>query len=72
MKPLFFSKGGDIMKMTVTLTQEEVEEIIKKHLETKFKTVGKIKLEVGEQWVGHGPNEHRTPAFKGATTEVEL
>jgi len=58
------------MKMTVTLTPKEVEEIIKKHLSTKFKTVGEIKLEVSKDYVGF--YDETVLRFKGATTEVEL
>ena len=58
------------MKMTVNLSPKEVEEIVKVHLLTKFKTVGPIKLEVSKDYVGY--HEATVLRFKGATTEVEL
>lgn len=58
--------------MTVTLTPKEVEEIVKTHLETKFKSVGEIKLEVGKELRGTQMDEYYESVFKGATTEVEL
>lgn len=60
------------MEMTVTLTPEEVEEIVKSYLESKFKVVGEVKLEVGQELRGHYTNEHYVTVFKGITTKVEL
>ena len=60
------------MKMEVTLSKDEVIQIIEKHLQDKFMTVGKVRIEVGEEWQGYGPNETRAIAFKGAKCEVEL
>lgn len=60
------------MKMKVTLTQKEVGQIIKEHLAEKFKVVGEVKLEVGQELRGHYTNEHYETFFKSATCEVEV
>jgi hypothetical protein len=60
------------MKMKVDLTPKEVKEILKEHLSQKFKIVGEIKLEVGQELRGHFANEHYEAVFKGATLEVEM
>lgn len=60
------------MKLSVTVTPKEVEEIVKTHLLTKFKSVGDIKLEVGQELRGQHTNEHYVTVFKGAKTEVEM
>ena len=60
------------MKMQVTVTPEEVEQIVKEHLSQKFKKVGDVKLEVGKELRGHHTNEHYVTVFKGATCEVEI
>lgn len=60
------------MKMQVTLSSKEVEQIIKEHLSQKFKDVGEVKLEVGQELRGHYTSEHYATVFKGATCEVEL
>jgi hypothetical protein len=59
------------MKMKVTLTPNEVEKIIKEHLEKKFKSVGEIKLEVGQEMRGHYTSERYVAVFKGVTCEIE-
>lgn len=60
------------MKMQVTVTPKEVEEIVKAHLQQKFKTVGEVKLEVGKELQGYGYNEQYVTVFKGAKCEVEM
>jgi hypothetical protein len=60
------------MKTQITLSQEEVQEIIKNHLEEKFKVVGPVKIWLGKQVDGDGYNESHYTVFKGATCEVEL
>lgn len=60
------------MKMQVTLTPKEIEQIVKEHLFKKFKTVGEVKLEVGQELRGYAQNEHYVTVFKGATCEVEM
>ncbi|MCT8138624.1 hypothetical protein H1D32_13260 [Anaerobacillus sp. CMMVII] len=60
------------MKMQVTLSPKEVEQIVKEHLFTKFKTVGEVKLEIGKQSRGYGYAEETVTVFKGATCEVEI
>lgn len=59
------------MKLNVTLAPDEVEQIVKEHLSKKFKTVGKIKLEVGQELRGHYTSERYEAVFKGVTCEVE-
>jgi len=58
--------------MKVTLTPKEVEQIVLEHLNKKFKNVGEVKLEVGQESRGHYTNEHYVTVFKGATCEVEM
>lgn len=60
------------MKMKVTLTPKEVEQIVKEHLTQKFKTVGEVNLEVGQELRGHYTNEHYEAVFKGVICEVEM
>lgn len=49
-----------------------MEQIVNDHLSKKFKTVGEIKLEVGQELRGHYTNEHYVTVFKGVTCEVEM
>lgn len=58
--------------MRITLTPKEVEQIVKEHLSQKFKNVGDIKLEVGQELRGHYTNEHYEAVFKGVSCEVEV
>lgn len=60
------------MKMQVTLTPEEVKQIIKDHLQKKFRVVGDVTLDVSETWQGYGYNEHKLVSFKGAVCEVKV
>ena len=60
------------MKMEVTLSPEEIKEIIKIHLFEKFKTVGDVKIKVEQELRGHGYNEYYVSVFNGAVVEVEL
>lgn len=60
------------MKMEVTLSPKEIEELVRKHLETKFSKVGEVKLEVKKQLVGQHTNEYYETIFGGATCKVEL
>lgn len=60
------------MKMQVTLTPEEVKQIIKDHLDQKFSSVGDVKLNVSEVWQGYGYNEYKSTMFSGVTCEVEI
>lgn len=60
------------MKMAITLTPEEVAAIVKEHLEGKFKTVGRVKMEVGQELQGNGMYEQYHTVFKGASCDVEM
>lgn len=60
------------MKMEVTLSPEEIKQIIKDYLDQKFSSVGDVKLSVSEVWQGHGYNEYKTTIFTGAVCEVEI
>lgn len=60
------------MKMKIELTEKEVKEIIQEHLQSKFKSVGKVKIRVGTDWVGYGMDERQTTVFEGASWEVEM
>jgi hypothetical protein len=59
------------VKMKVTLSPNEVEEIIKEYLQQKFTNVGEVKMEVSRELRGHYTNEYYETVFKGATCEVE-
>ncbi|MBO3793251.1 hypothetical protein [Bacillus subtilis] len=59
------------MKLKVSLSPEEVKQIIKSHLEKKFGNVGNVTLEVKRELRGHYTNEHYETIFKGAKCEVE-
>lgn len=60
------------MKMTLTLSEKEVETAIKFYLEKveDFK-VKSIKLKVGNVSHGYGPTETTYPGFRHAECEVE-
>lgn len=60
------------MNAKVSLNPKEIEQIIKDHLSVKFKTVGKVTIEVGKELRGHYTNEHYEAVFKGITCEVEM
>jgi len=60
------------MKMTVSLSEKEVQTILAEHLAKKFSKVGEVKLEVGKQLRGYHSSERYTAVFKVATCEVEV
>ncbi len=60
------------MKLQVSLSEKEVQEILEEHLANKFKKVGEVHLEVGKQLKGHYTGEHYETVFKQATCEVEV
>ena len=60
------------MNAKITLKESEIEQIILEHLLKKFKVVNSVKLNVGEEWRGHGPTESKVIVFKGAECEVEI
>lgn len=60
------------MKMQITLGQQEVEKIVKEHLERKFKKVGEIHTDVSNELVGYGMGEREEACFNGMTCEVEV
>lgn len=59
------------MKITVTLTPEEIGEIITNALKEKFPKVGKVKFKATQQLVGNQMHEHYDTVFTGAQVEVE-
>ncbi|AIW03420.1 hypothetical protein CPT_Moonbeam22 [Bacillus phage Moonbeam] len=60
------------MKLQVSLSEKEVQEILEEYLAKKFKKVGEVHLEVGKQLKGHYTGEHYETVFKQATCEVEV
>lgn len=60
------------MKTKVLLSEEEVKEIIKRHLKSKFENVSDVEIEVGMEWVGFGDGEHKVPVLRVASCEVEM
>lgn len=60
------------MKMTLTMSEKEVENAVRFYLEhVEDYKVKSIKLKVGNVSTGYGPNESVCPGFKGAECEVE-
>ncbi len=51
------------MKMEVTLTPTEVEDIVRTHLEKKFKTVGEVTLVVDKELRGQPYDEYYVTVF---------
>jgi hypothetical protein len=60
------------MNVQIKLSAVEVQQIVQEHLESKFKVIGKAKLEVGTEWRGQYTGEYQATVFKGATCEVEV
>ncbi|AYJ76314.1 hypothetical protein [Bacillus phage BM-P1] len=60
------------MKMKISLPPEEVQQIIKDYLQTKFNVVGEVSLELDQEIRGYGSSEYYQGVFKGATCEVEV
>lgn len=60
------------MKMTVTLSKNDIESLIKSHLEKRFEKVGEVKIEVGQELRGNQMNEYYETVFKGASCQVEM
>lgn len=60
------------MKMTIDLSQEEVHEIVKKHLQEKFDSVISIESNIGTQSVGYYKSERQETYFEGLSCKVEM
>lgn len=60
------------MKVTIELTPNEIKEVLRTHLLTKFKEVGGIDLVIKKEWVGQYTNEREVMVFKGAKCEIEI
>jgi hypothetical protein len=60
------------MKLKITLSPKEVEQILKDHLKEKFSIVSDVKLETGQELRGQGYDEYYEAVFTGATCEVEM
>ena len=54
-------------KITITLTENDVKEIVAEYLTHKGYKVASdnVTLSVGNEWVGYGMDEHQEPRFKG-------
>jgi hypothetical protein len=60
------------MKMTIELSQAEVEKAVKFYLEkAEDMNVKNVSLEIGTEWVGYGMQETQVMKFKCAKVEVE-
>lgn len=57
-------------KITLTLDENEVKEIISLHLRCKGYDVRDIELSVGTEWVGYGMDEHQVSRFKGCIASL--
>lgn len=54
------------------MSPDELKELVRDHLEKKFKNVGDVEMDVSKEIRGHHINEYEVTVFKGATCEVEL
>lgn len=60
-----------VKKMTIELSKDDVKQIIKEYLEKDgYTVVGDINIDVSEQCVGYGMQEHDEVVFKGASALV--
>lgn len=61
-----------VKKMTIELSKDDVKQIIKEYLEKDgYTVVGDISIDVGEECVGYGMQEHNQVVFKGASALVQ-
>lgn len=58
------------VKMTVTLPKEEVENAVRKALETQGLEVKSLRFDIGTETRGYGPMEYDTTVFRGVVCEV--
>lgn len=59
------------LDITANLTPNDVENIVKEYLGRQGYEVGEVKIKVGTQSVGYGPNEHDTTVFQGIEAKVK-
>jgi hypothetical protein len=65
-------KESEPMKMTIELSEKEVETAIKYYLEHVEKVIVKsVKVNVGQTYVGYGMSETLTASFQNVRCEVE-
>lgn len=63
------------MKVDITITENELKQIIKEHLRNKFKSIGDIKIEVGTRTELVDPyrNEYQSYGeFRSVKCNVEV
>ena len=60
------------MKTEVTLSEKDVEVIVKEYLSTKFKSVKNVTVVMEAEIRGCYQNEHYENVFKGLKCEVEM
>ena len=60
-------------KITFTLTEDDVKSIVAEYLSEKGYSVSAkdVKLNVSNQWVGYGMDEHQVPCFESCTAVVK-
>lgn len=60
-------------KITITLTENDVKEIVAEYLTKKgYKVVpANVTLSVGSEWVGYGMDEHMEARFKNCIAVVK-
>ena len=60
-------------KITITLTENDVKEIVAEYLTKKGYRVTpeNVKLNVSNKWEGYGMSEHQVPYFKECTAVVK-
>lgn len=60
------------LKTEVTLSEKDVQEIVKAHLLTKFKSVKDVTVIMQQEMRGYYQDEHYEMVFKGIKCEVEI
>lgn len=60
------------MKMTVNLSANDIEQLVKEHLEQKFDKVKSVEIKVDKELRGTQMDEYYVTVFKGVNCEVEV
>ena len=62
---------GNIMKLKVELTEEDVEKAITHYLQSQGYEVHNVEIKVSMEWTGYHTDERQEATFQGATAMVE-
>ena len=61
-----------LRSVTVTLSEEELTKIVKKHLEKEGFEVQNVDFKVSRDTMGYGPGEYEVTKFHGCTASCRL